>query len=354
VSTAAADLRTAGIPADQPPASPPADPGPRSPDTVEVASVPIRPARLTLRNFAPILVLGVAVYVLLPQAAHAGTTIAALRTANPAWIAVVALSTACTYLAGAAVWMATTPVPLALGRTFAVQLAAASANRVTPAGLGGMATNINYLRRAGATRAQAVTATALNSGAGFIVHVIGLAAATVLGARGAGWSIPSADLADHWPVLIAITLGLAAAGAWKWAAFLRRRLRPIADDIVATARRMIAHPARTASLLAASSGVTAGYAVAFAASEYAYGASAPVAKLAVVYLGASAIAAAAPTPGGLGALDAALVAGLGAAGTPPAAAVAAVLTYRTVTYWLPVIPGLIAQRTLRNRAILGP
>jgi uncharacterized membrane protein YbhN (UPF0104 family) len=313
---------------------------------------PPDPVRLTARRLFPIVALGLAVYVLLPQAAHAGPTIAAVGKANPTWIAGAGAATACTYLAGAAVWIAATPVPLALGRTFAVQLAAASANRVTPAGLGGMATNLNYLQRAGATRTQAVTATALNSGAGFVVHSTGLGAAAILGAGGTGWQVPSADLADHWPILVGVTFSLVGIGAWKWAARLRHRLRPVAHDIAATARRMVAHPTRTAALLLASSGVTAGYAAAFVASAYAYGASAPVAKLAVIYLGASALTAAAPTPGGLGALDAALVAGLGAAGTTPAGAVAAVLTYRTVTYWLPVVPGLIAHRTLRRRRLL--
>ena len=60
-----------------------------------------------------------------------------------------------------------------------------------------------------------------------------------------------------------------------------------------------------------------------------------------MYLGASIIAAAAPTPGGLGALEAAVVAGLTGVGMESGAAVAAVLSYRLVTYWLPILPGWI-------------
>ena len=47
-----------------------------------------------------------------------------------------------------------------------------------------------------------------------------------------------------------------------------------------------------------------------------------------------------PTPGGLGAIEAALVAGLTGVGMDPAIAVAAVLSYRLATYWLPILPGL--------------
>jgi uncharacterized membrane protein YbhN (UPF0104 family) len=46
-----------------------------------------------------------------------------------------------------------------------------------------------------------------------------------------------------------------------------------------------------------------------------------------------------PTPGGLGAVEAALSAALTAAGLPGATAVSAVLLFRTLTFWLPVPAG---------------
>jgi uncharacterized membrane protein YbhN (UPF0104 family) len=71
-----------------------------------------------------------------------------------------------------------------------------------------------------------------------------------------------------------------------------------------------------------------------------------IACSAVTYL---ASAAASPTPGGLGAIEAALVAGLTGIGVPPGPAVSAVLTYRLATYWLPVLPGWAALRLLQGR-----
>ena len=44
-------------------------------------------------------------------------------------------------------------------------------------------------------------------------------------------------------------------------------------------------------------------------------------------------------PGGLGAVEAALSAGLTAAGIPGGLAVSSVLLFRLVTFWLPTIPG---------------
>jgi undecaprenyl-diphosphatase len=61
----------------------------------------------------------------------------------------------------------------------------------------------------------------------------------------------------------------------------------------------------------------------------------------------AAVAAASPTPGGLGAMEAALVAGLTAVGAPTGPSVAGVLAFRLLTYWLPVVPGWLAYRALR-------
>ena len=67
-----------------------------------------------------------------------------------------------------------------------------------------------------------------------------------------------------------------------------------------------------------------------------------------MYLGSSMIAAAAPTPGGLGAMEAALVAGFTAIGMDGALAVATVLSYRLATYWLPILPGWISLKVLER------
>ncbi|HYH49830.1 MAG TPA: lysylphosphatidylglycerol synthase domain-containing protein, partial [Acidimicrobiia bacterium] len=72
-------------------------------------------------------------------------------------------------------------------------------------------------------------------------------------------------------------------------------------------------------------------------------------SVALVYLVGTAVASAAPTPGNLGALEAAFIAGLTSAGMTSASAVGAVIVYRLATFWLPVLPGWLAfvylQRT---------
>lgn len=51
-------------------------------------------------------------------------------------------------------------------------------------------------------------------------------------------------------------------------------------------------------------------------------------------------------------MEAALVAGLTFVGVVPASAVAGVLVFRLLTYWVPTVPGWFALRSLRRRGHL--
>jgi uncharacterized protein (TIRG00374 family) len=98
--------------------------------------------------------------------------------------------------------------------------------------------------------------------------------------------------------------------------------------------------------------VTLAYICALAAAVAAFDADVSFAEVGAVYLGASIVAAAAPTPGGLGAMEAALVAGFTGVGMESGIAVAAVLSYRLLTYWLPILPGWISFQVLERRELI--
>jgi glycosyltransferase 2 family protein len=98
--------------------------------------------------------------------------------------------------------------------------------------------------------------------------------------------------------------------------------------------------------------VTIFYIAALAAAVAAFDGGASFAQVGAVYLGSSIIAAAAPTPGGLGAMEAALVAGFSAIKMDPGVAVAAVLSYRLCTYWLPILPGWLSYHHLERQNLI--
>ena len=69
--------------------------------------------------------------------------------------------------------------------------------------------------------------------------------------------------------------------------------------------------------------------------------------LAVGYVVAYAIGTLAPTPGGLGAVEGILIALYVSFGVPSATAVAVVLVYRLINFWLPIPPGFIAYLVVK-------
>jgi uncharacterized protein (TIRG00374 family) len=95
-------------------------------------------------------------------------------------------------------------------------------------------------------------------------------------------------------------------------------------------------------------GTTALYAMSLATSLEAFGGGLSGVQVTAVYLGGAAVSGVAPTPGGLGAMEAALVAGMTALGEDSGSAVAAVLGFRLLTFWLPTLPGFLALRALRR------
>jgi undecaprenyl-diphosphatase len=207
-----------------------------------------------------------------------------------------------------------------------------------------------YLERQGMERTEAAGAVALNQTAGAVVHAAGFfLAAAALGLSGV---LHRANLPPRWVVLVVVLGVLVAAGVVLGSPFGRRRLLEpgarVGRQLVDTLR----HPGRAAMLLGGSAGVTLGNGFGLVAALYAFDPHFnPLAVLAV-YVGGSALAAPAPTPGNIGAVEAALAAGLTGIGIPVAPAVAAVLSFRLLTFWLPMVPGAAALRELQHRQMV--
>jgi glycosyltransferase 2 family protein len=287
---------------------------------------------------------GFAVHLLLPQVGELPQTLDALAAARWDWLAAGLALTAAGYLAAAVAQLGAVEPPLALGRTTLVQVASSFANRLTPASLGGIGLNVRYLQRAGMDRSTAVGAVAVNTAAGALVHLLGLlvAAALIGGAR-----LGAAHIPKGWPALVALVGVLAVAGLVAWSPLGRRR---VVTPTVRAGRELagvLRRPGKAAQLLGGSAGVTLTYALTLACCLAAFNAHLPLAGSVAVYLAGSAVASVSPTPGGLGAMEAALVAGLTAIGAPTGPAVAGVLAFRLLTFWLPILPGWLAYRALR-------
>jgi uncharacterized protein (TIRG00374 family) len=315
----------------------------------ELASV----RRVRARTLLMIALAAGAFYFILPQIAQVGDSFKAFQSARWGWIPVILFFSLLTYLSSALGMIGTVPQHIPYGPLMSVQLASSFVNRVSPANVGGMAANVRFLQKNGVPPASAVAAVALNSLVGGVVHV-------VLIVFFFAWS--GSDLAKAFSlpsgskILLILAVVLAAAGLVSVSRWGRKTvIRPLIKGIrsAGTNLSVVAKsPAKLAMLFGGSAGVTLAYVGALTAAINAFGGGVPIAKIGAVYLAASALAAATPTPGGLGAIEAALVAGLTGVGMASGPAVSTVLTYRLATYWLPVLPGWWAWWYLQRRDYL--
>jgi len=291
-----------------------------------------------------------AFYFVLPQLAQVGSSWRAFQSVNWVWVPVIVAFSALTYLAGGIAIVGSVAQRLPFLPTLSAQLASSFVNRVSPANVGGMALNVRYLQKGGVEPGSAVAAVGLNSLAGGIVHAVLLVLFFA-------WSGTGLTRAFHLPsgskLLLALAVLAAVVGALLATRWGRRTvLTPVAGGIRAAAadlRRVAADPAKLTRLVGGSLGVTLAYIAALAAAVHAFGGTVSIAKIGAIYLAGSIIAAAAPAPGGLGPLEAALVAGLTGIGVPSGPAVSTVLTYRLATYWLPILPGWLSWQLLQRR-----
>lgn len=294
-----------------------------------------------------------AFYVLLPQLANVGNSFRAIRQASWPWLVVCLVMSLLTYVASAIGMAGGVAQRLPFMPNLEAQMASSFVNRVSPANVGGMALNVRFLQKAGVPTAKAITGVGLNSIAGGIVHVVLLVVffAWARQSNKAGFSIPGGS-----KVLVIIAVLLALTGIFVATRRGRRLLRTHVLGFIKQALLRIVElarsPVKLAALFGGSFAVTLAYIGALGAAVAAMHGHLTIAEVGAVYLGASLIAAAAPTPGGLGALEAAVVAGLTGVGMESGAAVAAVLSYRLVTYWLPILPGWISFRALERRGLI--
>lgn len=310
---------------------------------------PVKLERVNTRTIFLLATVGLSAWFVLPQVADLDNLWSQVRDASVAWAFVAVAFSILTYLAATASLLGAIPYRVPFGSAFAAQIASSFANRVTPAKVGGVATNIRFFQKQGVPAAVSVTAVGLNAVAGLLVHV-SLTLAFLAFSSG---SDSSTGLVIPAPGTIAIAAAIAfAVLAIGLALPAIRRL--LATYVLPQLRagfeslRTIGHsPGRLAALFGGSAVITLAYLAAMIASLEAFGSDASLPLVGLLFLTGSAVANAAPTPGGLGAAEAALIAALSVV-EDAEIVVPAVFLYRLVTFWLPILPGWIALTYLRR------
>lgn len=309
---------------------------------------PVRIERLRPRTILSIVGGAIAAYYLLSELGQVNLGQLVTK-ADIGWVTLTVAFAGLSFVGAAMSLMGFVPTRLPVVRTLLAQLASSFVKLVAPAAVGPVALNARFLQRAGLEPALALASVGVSQVFAFVAYIallllFGFLTGTSSDAESR--LIPSETVfigAVIAALLVLIMLSIAPLRRW-----LRRKTQPTLRRIGPRLLDMLQSPGKLILGVGGNMLVTMALLAALYTSVRAFGGSISFPALAVVFLAGAAVGSAAPTPGGLGAVEAALSAGLTAAGLPGGTAVSAVLLYRAATFWLPVIPGWLAFHALQR------
>ena len=317
----------------------------------EIATESAQLDRFSPRTLISVIAGMAGAYLLLSQLANVDIT-ALVSRANWRWFGVGLLASASSYLAAAFMLLGFVPERLRLTRTVLVQLAASFVKLVAPAAVGGIAVNTRYLQKTGVPAGQAAASVGASQLTGMACHILMiLLFGYATGSGGFGPSLP-----PSWTIIIALlaaaVLTIVVFSIGPLRRLITSRMRSVFSGVVPRLLDVLQSPKKIATGLGGTLMLTAAFVLCLDASIRAFGGSLSLTTVTVVFLTGNALGSAAPTPGGLGAVEGALSLGLTFAGLPAGTATSAVLLFRLQTFWLPVLPGWAAFSYLQRNEII--
>lgn len=309
--------------------------------------------RFTRKQLIQTVLLVALVYVAYPFISTVPTFFNELGAANWWWAVLGLTVSALTYVGAAAALWASADGVVSFRNLVIMQFANTFAATTTPAGVGGLALSTRFLQKAGLGTLRATAAVALQQSVQVITHVALLLFFSVAAGASADLShfVPSATL-----LYLIGGIALGALGTFLFVPRLRRWLgtavRPKLKEVGGELLELLREPKRLGVIVLGCAATTLGAALALWSSVEAFGGGTTFVTVTVVTMVGGTLASAAPTPGGVGAVEAALIGGLAAFGVPAAIAVPSVLLYRVLTCWLPVFVGWPIMRWLTAKDMI--
>ncbi len=267
----------------------------------------------------------------------------------PAWtLGLLALMFITTMALAALAYFYLVLKPVRYRELLLVELAAAGVNRLVPSGVGSMGVHGLFLHRRNHSGAGLAAVIGTNNVLGILTHLV------MLGIFSVFWHSTLerlvVKLPINWAVLTAVVFG---------ASLLLYLLPNARKNVGSFLRELSGHfvvykrkPHKPLLAALASTGITLVNVAMFGLAAYAVGIEIDPMTLFFVYSAGVLVGTATPTPGGLGGVEAGLLAGLMAYGTSSTLALAAALTFRLATYWLPIMIGLPAFVLTRKQKLI--
>ena len=294
----------------------------------------------------------VAVAVLLTQITAPGALWHSLSTANVLWLILALAVSMATNIAFAIGLMGTTRLRLPLWATTEVQVGMSFSNLVMPV-VGGVAMQIRFLQRQGASLATAIAAGGLLAAGGSVVAQLPLfVIATAVTPD--DFDISNVSPIGSIELFLGIVLILAIIAGFVFGIpRLRRLVMPSLHQGLSTVTAAARSPRQLALLFGGNACAAILYCLCLLACLKAFGGSASIWTLLSLSIGVRALGAIVPIAGAGAAVSTIGLSGaLVAVGVDKNVAVAAALTNQLVVTYLPAIPGWLATRDLIDRDYL--
>lgn len=313
---------------------------------------PVEPARLERirpRTLVSFIAGAFGAYFLLTQLAHVPLA-ETVADAEWGWVGAALAFSALSYLAAAMSLLGFVPERVSFARTVVAQVAGSFVKLVAPAAVGGVALNTRFLQRAGIRPGLAVASVGASQLFGLASHILLLLSFGYLtGTEKTPEMTPSrAVIAGLLTVAVLVLVVTAVPFMRK---FVVTRVRALFAGVVPRMLDVLQRPKKLVTGIGGMLLLTGCFVMCLDASIRAFGGGETIsyASIAVVFLAGNALGSAAPTPGGMGAVEATLTLGLVAAGLEKEVAISAVLLFRLMTFWLPVLPGWISFNFLTRK-----
>jgi uncharacterized membrane protein YbhN (UPF0104 family) len=304
-----------------------------------------------LKDLVLVAALVVTSYLVIARLAEIGfgTIAHELRQAEPAWLILGLILAQCTFVAGGIALRGTVLAPLALLPCVALQAAIKFINLTVPSSAGRIAMNLRFLQRMGVPGPQAVAAGAIDNGVKKVIQIaLLLLALSLVKVR-----VDTTKLRGPAPdsrLLAAIGVAIVVSGVVMLAVpKLRRRIVPEVKSALSGVWAVARIRGKRVELFGGRLAAELLYALSLGATCLAYDVRLNLAQLVFVNTGAGLVSGLIPTPGGIGAAEASIAAGLIAVGVDQPTAVAVAITQRLCTFYLPPLWGYPSLRWLAKK-----
>jgi uncharacterized membrane protein YbhN (UPF0104 family)/tRNA A-37 threonylcarbamoyl transferase component Bud32 len=295
--------------------------------------------------------LAFAAYLLISQLADIGlgTVVDQLREADPAWLIVGLLLAQSTFIANGISVRGAVVEPLPLVPCVVLQSAMKFINLAVPSSAGRIGMNLRFLQQMGVSTPHALAAGAADDASETIVQ-IGLLLLAIPFVRakvdtsqfGGGGPDTGLLLLVGVVLLVSVVLILRVPK-------LREKVLPPVRSALSSLWAVIRDRRKRLELFGGSIAAELLYSLALGATCLAYGIHLNIAQLVFVNSSAAVLSGLVPVPGGIGAAEAALAAGLIAMGVDESSAFAIAITQRLWTFYLPPVWGYASLQWLTRK-----